>query len=75
MKDDDSINNLNGPELNEELKKARHELMQLRINISSRQSKETAKLTLLRKKIARIRTRQTTLSKQAPEREKTSREK
>lgn len=69
---DDPINNLNGQELNEELKKARHELMQLRINISSRQSKETAKLTLFRKKIARIRTRQTLLAKQAPEREKTS---
>lgn len=43
-------------ELEEEVKKASHELLKLRFALAGRQSKETAKVKAYRKYIARLKT-------------------
>ena len=52
----EELTKLAGKELEEELHKAGFDLMKLRLGVTSRQSKETAKLKALRKYLARIKT-------------------
>lgn len=52
----DELKRLNLKELAEELKKAKIDLLKLRLAVASRQSKETSKLKELRKYVARMKT-------------------
>lgn len=52
----DEIQKMTEKELEEELRKSGFDLLKLRLGVSSRQTKETSKLKLLRKYIARIKT-------------------
>jgi ribosomal protein L29 len=52
----EEIKNLAPAELDKEIAKNKHELLQTRIQVSSGQSKETSKLKQLRKLIARLET-------------------
>lgn len=49
----DELRKMNEKELEEELKKAKIDLLKLRLSVASRQSKETSQLKELRKYIAR----------------------
>lgn len=69
----DELKNMKNEELESELKRAYIELYKLSIAVTSRQSKETAKLKALRKYIARIKTLKRMLSvEQAPEKTSSS---
>lgn len=52
----DELQKMTEKELEEELRKSGFDLLKLRLGVSSRQTKETSKLKLLRKYIARIKT-------------------
>lgn len=52
----DELKKYREKELEEELKKAKTELLKLRLSVANRQTKETSKLKSLRKYIARIKT-------------------
>lgn len=52
----DELIKMAGKELEEEMQKAKLDLLKLRLAVTSRQSKDTSKLTALRKYIARIKT-------------------
>lgn len=52
----DELKKYREKELEEELKKAKTELLKLRLSVANRQTKETSKLKGLRKYIARIKT-------------------
>lgn len=54
MYSNEELKKLGAKELDEELKKITLELLKLRLALSSRQSKETSKLKLLRKYVARM---------------------
>lgn len=60
------LKSLNDKELETELKKADLDLLKLRLAVSSRQSKETTKLTALRKYVARIKTLKRIMKKERP---------
>jgi ribosomal protein L29 len=50
----DELRKMNEKELEEELKKAKIDLLKLRLNVASRQTKETSQLKELRKYVARM---------------------
>lgn len=50
----DELRKMNEKEIEEELKKAKIDLLKLRFGVASRQLKETSKLKALRKYIARM---------------------
>ncbi len=52
----DELQKMTDKELEEELKKSGLNLLKLRLGVTSRQTKETSKLKVLRKYIARIKT-------------------
>ncbi|MBI5413720.1 50S ribosomal protein L29 [Candidatus Peregrinibacteria bacterium] len=52
----DELKKLNDKELNEELQKAKIELLRLRFGVASKQNKETSGLKALRKYVARVKT-------------------
>ncbi|MBI2638930.1 50S ribosomal protein L29 [Candidatus Peregrinibacteria bacterium] len=52
----DELQKMTEKELEEELRKSGLDLLKLRLGVASRQTKETSKLKLLRKYIARIKT-------------------
>lgn len=52
----DELQKMTEKELEEELRKSGFDLLKLRLGVSSRQTKETSRLKLLRKYIARIKT-------------------
>lgn len=52
----DELKRMNPKELAEEIKKAKIDLLKLRLTVASRQSKETSKLKGLRKYVARMKT-------------------
>lgn len=59
------IRNLGAAELNKELAKSQQEMLKLKLKTISRESKETHKLSELRKHIARLQTIKNQLSKAA----------
>jgi ribosomal protein L29 len=66
MLSQDELKNLNLKEIYEELEKNKLTLYKLRLLVSSRQSKETAKLKDLRHYIARLHTKKNLLKLEAP---------
>ncbi len=60
----DELHRLNMKELREEVEKAQMELFKLRLGVSSQQEKQTSKIKLLRKYVARLKTRQTMLARE-----------
>ncbi len=50
----EELKSMNQKELNEELKKAKLELLKVRLAVASRQSKESSKIKSLKKHIARV---------------------
>jgi ribosomal protein L29 len=61
----DEIRNMSVTELEKEISRNKHELLQLKIQTSSGQSKETSKISQLRKLIARMQTVKNELTKSA----------
>ncbi len=59
----DEIRNMSVAELDKEISRNKHELLQLKIQTSSGQSKETSKLAQLRKLIAQMQTVKKELTK------------
>lgn len=62
----DELKKLNSKELNEELQKAKIELLKLRFGVASKQNKETSGLKALRKYVARVKTMKRLLQFEKP---------